>query len=184
MTETIAAADIVLETDGLDPAIAARLLARRAAQIGRAPVAASAVGAAVLVWTLGAERFALPLAEVASVLPTGRVTPVPGAPAALMGLASRRGRLINVVDPAPALGQGSARAGEGHLLVLGDTQPRLALRVDRAEGVATLAGGEADNEPAETLTRQALLADGGRLLLVDKERLVEALGLAGQRTER
>jgi purine-binding chemotaxis protein CheW len=174
MSGTILAADIELDTDGLDRAAAARLLARRAAQM-RLTRAPDVAGFAVLTWTLGEELFALPLADVSLVLPAGRVTPVPGAPAAFVGIASRRGRLLNVVDPSAALGL-SARAGGGHLLVLRGRQPRLALAVDHAEGVATLAG-----EASEELAAQARLGGGERVLLVNTERLVGAIGLGGQR---
>jgi chemotaxis signal transduction protein len=179
MSETITAADIELETDGLDAAVAARLLARRTLHLRR-DRAVVAPGLAVMVWTLGAERFALPLADIGSVFPGGRTTPVPGAAGALIGLASRRGRLINVVDPSAALGLGLRQADDGHLLVLQGTLPRLALRVDRAEGVTTLARDDEDGDAGDELTRQAMLADGGRLLLVNGKRLVEAMGLAGQ----
>lgn len=175
MNEIVTAADVVLDTDGLDPTRAARVLARRAAQLGtdRSPVMA---GLSVMVWALGEERFAVPLLDIAAVIAAGRTTPVPGAPPALIGLASRRGRLVNVVDPAPALGLAKRRSEEGHWLLLRGTSPKLALRVDRAEGVMTLAADEA--EPGEEMTRQAMLADGERLLLVNRRLLVEALGLA------
>jgi chemotaxis signal transduction protein len=179
MTETITAADIELETDGLDPAVAARLLTRRALYLRRDRTVV-VPGLAVMVWALGPERFALPLADIGSVFPGGRTTPVPGAPPALIGLASRRGRLINVVDPTAALGLGRRQAGDGHLLTLPATQPRLALRVDRAEGVTNLARDDEPGDATGELTRQATLADGGRLLLVNVMRLVEAMGLAGQ----
>jgi chemotaxis signal transduction protein len=179
MSETIAAADIRLDTEGLDATIAARLLARRALHLRRDRTTVEP-GLAVMVWTLGQERFALPLADIASVFPGGRTTPVPGAPPALIGLASRRGRLINVVDPAAALGQGGRHADDGHLLQLRGTHPRLALRVDRAEGVTTLAKEDEDQDAGGELTCQATLVDGGRLLLVNGKRLVEAMGLARQ----
>jgi chemotaxis signal transduction protein len=183
MSETVTAADIELDTDGLDAAVAARLIERRALHLRRDRTIA-VPGLAVMVWALGPERFALPLADIGSVFPGGRTTPVPGAPSALIGLASRRGRLINVVDPTAALGLGRRQAGDGHLLALRATQPRLALRVDRAEGVATLQKDDERNDQhgddAGDLTRQAMLADGSRLLLVNGKRLVEAMGLAGQ----
>jgi chemotaxis signal transduction protein len=176
----IATADIELEIEDLDAEVARRLLAQRAASLRRED-AAAARGREVLVWTLGSEKFALPLGDIDLVLKSDRTTPVPGAPAALIGLASRRGRLLNVVDPAPALGQRTAEAGDGHLLVLKNTRPRLALRVDHAEGVTALTIDALDDaEAGGALTRQAPLADGGHLLLVDKDRLIEALGLAGQ----
>ncbi|PZU11621.1 chemotaxis protein CheW [Sphingomonas sp.] len=176
--DVIRAADIELRADGMDAAVAARLLARRAATVRTAPVPEEP-GAAVMVWTLGEERFALPLDDIALVLAAGRMTPVPGAPSALVGLASRRGRLINVVDPAAALGLGPA-VRDGHLLVLRGTQPQLALLVDRAEGLATLAREQAEAPEDGGSTRQVAMADGGRLSLVDKTGLVEALGLSGR----
>jgi purine-binding chemotaxis protein CheW len=173
----IAAADVELDIEGLDPKAARRILARRTTMM-RGCDAGEAPGRAVLVWTLGAEQFALPLSDVSVVLKADQTTPVPGAPAALIGLSSRRGRLLNVVDPARALGQGTGAAADGHLLVLKDTRPRLALLVDRAEAVAALAID--DGSDAEGLTTQATLADGGRPLLVNKDRLVKAMGLGGQ----
>ena len=173
----IAAADIELDIEGLDAESARRILARRAIMMRRGD-AAEAPGRTVLVWTLGTEQFALPLSDISLVLKADQTTPVPGAPAALIGLSSRRGRLLNVVDPARALGQSTGATADGHLLVLKDTRPRLALLVDRADAVAALATDQ-DGDP-EGLTRQATLADGGRPLLVNKDRLVEAMGLAGQ----
>lgn len=173
----IHAADIELEADGLDPAVAARLLARRAAGLQRRDEI-EAPGLDVVVWNLASERFALPLADVALLLPASKATPVPGSPPALLGLVTRRGRLLNIVDPALPLGVSRQDAAAGHLLVLRGTAPYLALRVDRVESVDRVTLDQDHGSPE--MTRQAVLADGDRVLLVDRKRLVGAMGLTGQ----
>ncbi len=61
--------------------------------------------ATYLVCACGAERYGLPLAEAAGVLPMRPCTPVPGAVPALLGLAAVSGRIVSVLDLARALGR-------------------------------------------------------------------------------
>ena len=52
----------------------------------------------VLVFSLGAERFGLPVADLAEVLPAMKCTPVPRAPGELAGVINLRGELRAVID--------------------------------------------------------------------------------------
>lgn len=176
MSEILSAGDIQVEVDGLDLVGAAAILAERGLRMRAAPVAAEAVGTIVLRWHLGGESFALPLADIAQVVPLRRLTPVPGALSRLIGLASVRRRIVNVMDVAGLLGVEADARAEGHLLVLKGPAPRLAVRVDRAEGVEML---DAERIPGGALTAQVTGRTGGRLTLVDTARLVEALGPGG-----
>lgn len=123
------------------------LRAERAAALARrgAGVAASDSGVDHLVCACGSERYGVPLAAVAQVLPSRPCTPMPGAVPALVGLVALSGRIVGVLSLARALGRPEAPpesgTAAGHLIVLrgGQTQP-LALVVDRVLGIARAAG--------------------------------------------
>ncbi|MCJ2039699.1 chemotaxis protein CheW [Methylobacterium sp. J-059] len=110
-------------------------LARRGAMAREAaPVEAH------LVCACGPERFGLPLADVARVVPMRSCTPVPGAPPAILGLVALSGRIVSVVGLARALGRpGADRVEGGHLVVLRTAATPTALAVDRVLGLAHLA---------------------------------------------
>ncbi|MGX7708482.1 chemotaxis protein CheW [Methylobacterium sp. Gmos1] len=92
----------------------------------------------LLVCRAGAETVGLPLEGVAEVFPSRPCTPVPGAPAALVGLTGRGGILVSVVDLALALGAAPAPPEENaaHVVVLRRDGPRIGLRVERVLSVA------------------------------------------------
>lgn len=99
-----------------------------------------------LVCVCGAERYGLPIAAVAQILPMRPCTPMPGAVPALIGLVALSGRIVGVLSLARALGRPDAapdpEAQAGHLVVLRSThahaQP-LAFAVDRVLGIARAA---------------------------------------------
>jgi purine-binding chemotaxis protein CheW len=94
---------------------------------------------AYLVCACGSERYGLPLAAAAQVLPMRPCTPVPGAVPALVGLAAVSGRIVSVLDLARALGRPGAGAGPGgHLVALRAGAVPVALAVDRVIGVAEI----------------------------------------------
>ncbi|SFV04794.1 purine-binding chemotaxis protein CheW [Methylobacterium sp. 174MFSha1.1] len=93
---------------------------------------------ALLVCRAGPETVGLPLESVAEVFPFRPCTPVPGAPAALVGLTGRGGTLVSVVDLAVALGAAPAppEGIAGHVVALRRDGPRIGLRVERVLSVA------------------------------------------------
>lgn len=112
---------------------------RARALAGRRGAAAVVATRAYLVCACGPERFGLPLAQVAQVLPARPVTPLPGAPPAILGLIALSGRVVGLLALAPALG----RAGEpvlegGHVVVARGTASPVAVSVDRVLGVAEI----------------------------------------------
>jgi purine-binding chemotaxis protein CheW len=76
----------------------AELLARA----GNEPAAASG-STALLIFRLGAERWAVELDRVAEVVPHPRVSPVPGAPSQVAGVVQVRGEIRPVCDLAGLL---------------------------------------------------------------------------------
>lgn len=140
-----------MKSQPAEPAVAreppARTLraARTAALAARVPAtgAPAVPEVAYLVCACGSERYGLPLAAVAQVLPMRPCTPVPGAGPAIVGLIGLSGRVVGVIGLARALGRPeTAREGDrtrdrlpGHLVHLRGAQA-LALHVDRAIGIA------------------------------------------------
>lgn len=170
---------MVASTTGWEP------LASRAAA-----TAPSAASLDLLIVSVAGARFGIPLDEVVEVLPAARVAPLPGAPAAVMGVLDLRGELVAVLDAHRCLGHDAppVRLGD-RFVVLRSGRSRRALRVDDAEALVTVA--REDVVAAASVAPQILsgagvarLPDGllvvhdpDRFLSVsDAEALREALG--------
>jgi purine-binding chemotaxis protein CheW len=104
----------------------------------------------VLLFMLEGQRYALPLEEVRELVRAVRLTPLPRAPAVVEGLVDLRGELLPVLDlrrrfrlPARPL------SSTDHLVVAQAGTRRIALRVDRAEGLLALEPGMLDTSPRE-----------------------------------
>lgn len=150
-----------------DVAIAAEL-ARRQALLAAVAGATGPATRAVLAWWLGERRFATPLDDLYAVSGAVTVTAVPGAPAAMIGVFARRGVIHSLFDPAAALGVPASGTG-GTILLLRQDKPRLAIRIDRADGVIDVA---ADALSGDGLARIIVPADGGTVSIVDTARLI------------
>jgi chemotaxis signal transduction protein len=118
----------------------------------------------VIVFSIGAIRYAVELRWVREVVTLGFVTDVPTAPPALGGVCNLHGAILPVLDVSVLLGlqPGPApRQGDG-ALVLESEGVVCALRVDQVDHVASL------HE-----TEGAVVDAGGRpLTLLDPARLV------------
>lgn len=122
-----------------------RALARR----GRATAQVAATRR-YLVCACGADRFGLPLGQVAQVLPMRPVTPLPDAGPALLGLIALAGRVVSLLALAPALGRPAEPVAEaGHLVVVRGAAIPAALAVDRVLGVAEIPDTALDTAYAE-----------------------------------
>lgn len=133
-----------------------------------------------LVFTLAGEGYALPLAQLAELLPAPEVTPVPGWPDAILGVANRRGSIHPVADLRRLLGLAPRPAGmSGYLLFLREPKDAPGLAVDDATDIraydpaAPLPPGLVPSSPLIA----GLLPDG--TLLLDATRLPPG-PLAGQ----
>lgn len=113
-------------------------------QASSSPAGDAAVARAFVI-ELGATRRALDLSKVRGVEPAATVTPVPGAPVGVVGVASVRGAVTTVLDGRCVSGEGDGAAGGPFVLVdVGDEI--VALRVDRVVGVSD-ATASADERP-------------------------------------
>jgi purine-binding chemotaxis protein CheW len=78
---------------------------------------------------LGEEPYALPLTSVTEVAELGDITPVPGAPPAVLGIRNLRGQTLPIVDLAAAIG--AAPGTPRRIVVVGHERLRAGLAVDQ-----------------------------------------------------
>jgi chemotaxis signal transduction protein len=118
----------------------------------------------VIVFAIGAVRYAIELRWVREVVTLGFVTDVPSAPPVLGGVCNLHGAILPVLDLGALLGRPvgpPARQGDGALVL--ETEGLVcALRVDQVEHVASL------HETGGAITDGA----GHALTLLDPARLV------------
>lgn len=135
----------------------------------------------VIVFTVGAVRYALELRWVREVVSLGFVTAVPTAPAALGGVCNLHGAVVAVLDvgalldgvPGPA-----ARQGDGALIVETDEMV-CALRVDQVDHVASLHQAGERAELTDATGRPLRLLEPGPLLRRALELVAEQAERAG-----
>jgi chemotaxis signal transduction protein len=109
----------------------AERLARQTAKDGRGDVVER-----LLVVSVGAQRFGLPMGALREVAPTPPIQPLPRLAQAVLGLAQLRGELFVVIDLGAAT---DAPASDGATLVLCTTQRgSVGLRVDAIHEVRDL----------------------------------------------
>jgi purine-binding chemotaxis protein CheW len=129
----------------------------------------------LLLWRAGATRCAAPIERLREVLPALPLTVLPGAPAAVLGVANVRGTLVTVVDCRRILGESDQAAPDATVLVdLGGKSVGLAVdtvedlvEVDESDLAPPAAGG-----PAGWAVR---LDDGPPARLLDLDHLLEPL---------
>jgi purine-binding chemotaxis protein CheW len=126
----------------------------------------------LLLWRAGAARCGAPLEQLREVLPALPLARIPGAPAAVCGVANVRGELVTVVDGRTLLGEADTTPAEAIVLVrLG--RRTVGLAVDEVEDLVTVSDSALlpgiDNVAAWTAQ-----VDGGALV-----RLLDLDGLLG-----
>lgn len=154
----------------VDPALqeTAERMARAIADANAAPAESRP---RIIVFRVGLSRLALPLASVREVVLPVRLSRVPRAPEAVLGIMNLRGRVVAVVDlllclpgelGARARGDRPVHAGEplgsGRILLLERGRREIGLLVREVEGIA----------PADA-------AGGDGAVLLDPEELARSL---------
>lgn len=121
---------------------------------------------------IGDEDYALPVRHVPEVADLGDITPVPGAPPAVLGIRNLRGEVVPVFDLASALG--AAGTPDLRRIVLVEAAGRrCALAVDAVTAVTELP--EAQEIADSSLLEGAFLDDGRLVGVVDVPALLDAL---------
>ncbi len=111
----------------------------------------------------GHEEYALPVEGVREIAPVGQISPVPGAPAEVLGIWNLRGEVMAVVDLAAALGI-AGEAGD-RIVVAEQGDLRAGLMVDEVIDICSLPEAR---EPAESeYLSGSVLVDGVPVGIVD-----------------
>jgi purine-binding chemotaxis protein CheW len=109
-----------------------------------------------LVFSLGQQQFALPVRQVSTVVPRASLSPLPGAPADLIGVLRLRGALFPVLDIRARLGLPTTVPHIGECIVVMQTSTsRVGLLVEGVAGVVPAAP-----NPLEVTTLDANAAVG------------------------
>jgi chemotaxis signal transduction protein len=132
----------------------------------------------VIIFAIGAVRYAIELRWIREVVSLGFVTTVPTAPSVLGGVCNLHGAIVPVLDVGMLVGGVTgvpARQGDGALVIEAEGMT-CALRVDQIEHVASLH--ESDGEVLDATGRPLLLLDASRLV----RRAVELVTTEAERT--
>jgi purine-binding chemotaxis protein CheW len=121
---------------------------------------------------VGGERYALPVEQVRSVLDADGVTPVLGAPAAVLGLRVHEGQLLPVFRLAALLGVTAAEPRR--IVVAADGGRSAGFAVDDVLDVGELPAAR-EEAPASDRLAGAVLADGALVGVVDLTAVLDAL---------
>jgi purine-binding chemotaxis protein CheW len=110
------------------------------------------------------EDYALSVDDVLEVCAFGEITPVPGAPAAVLGLTNLRGNVIAVVNLAAIL-RLAGQPRRGRIVVAAQGDRRAALAVDSVVGVEQLPASAESTESSHLIG--AALVDGSLVGVID-----------------
>jgi purine-binding chemotaxis protein CheW len=140
-----------------------------------------------LSFDLAGEVYAASIMDVREILKIVALTHVPRAPRDVLGVLSKRGIVMPVVDLAASIGLRMPDPDpqpEQRILVVGDGERVCGLRVDRVREVVRLATSTIEDVPATLGSRSAHMLVGlGRagermLILLDINQVLETLALA------
>lgn len=127
---------------------------------------------AVVVCRIDATRYGVPAADVEEIVRAAAVTPLPGAPAVILGLLNLRGAPVPVLDARRRFGHPARALDPGEQFVIARAGGRrVALRVDAAESLLEVAA-DAIDDPRRHVAAVAHVAgvvalDDGLLLVHD-----------------
>lgn len=127
-----------------------------------------------LLLSVGADRYALALTDVCEVVRAPEITPLPGAPAAALGVMNLRGDVVPVLDVAALLGTGSGGADAPFAAVAGTDAGLAALATD-AEPTTLELFGTAGRAELPAAKGRYVVADGV-VTLLDVGALVGGIG--------
>jgi purine-binding chemotaxis protein CheW len=129
----------------------------------------------LLLWRAGATRCAAPIERLREVLPVLPLTVLPGAPAAVLGVANVRGTLVTVVDGRRIIGESESVVPDATILVdLGGRSVGLA--VDSVEDLVEVEDSElAPLGSGSGIGWEVRLDDGPPARLLDLDHLLEPL---------
>lgn len=176
----------------LPPERARAVMDERARALAQRPVETAPPGEVleILSFTLGRERYAIETRFVREVARSGDVTPVPGAPAFVMGITHMRGDVLAIIDLPRLFGvAGGGITDRACTIVLGAGASELGMLADAVHAVDALPAKQVLAPPESIagigraslrgVTRNALIVIDGDMLLSDARLVVEQEGPDG-----
>ncbi len=147
-----------------------RILKQRAAELaGRTETRSETVNhLKVLTFSMASGQYALPLDDIVEVRPQRKITPVPGGPPALLGVAMLRTEIGSVIDLAQLLDQPAAEPVEtsaaewensdatGIILIVRSANGDVGFRVDAVDSIVTIQPEDLQSVTAEVPSLQFL----------------------------
>lgn len=134
-----------------------------------------------LAFELAGESYAVPLDDVREIVRPDTPTPVPGAPAEVLGIISLRGSIVTVLDGCRRLGLGGGNRGpDQRLVILRDGEENVGVRIDALRDVLDLDTSDLMPPPAGAAGGHhdpvlgVLYRDHGFITLLDAGKLCRA----------
>jgi purine-binding chemotaxis protein CheW len=123
----------------------------------------------LVVFTLGAEEYGVPITLVQEIIRYTAPRPIPGSPPHVEGVINLRGRIIPVVDLRSRFGAFGERPEEAKIVIVELSEATVGIIVDEVKEVLTVSGDQTEPPPegagdAEYLEAVAKLE--GRLLVI------------------
>ena len=123
----------------------------------------------LVVFTLGAEEYGVPITLVQEIIRYTAPRPIPGSPPHVEGVINLRGRIIPVVDLRSRFGAFGERPEEAKIVIVELSEATVGITVDEVKEVLTVSGDQTEPPPegagdAEYLEAVAKLE--GRLLVI------------------
>ncbi len=144
-----------------------QILHDRATRLARTEASEHEEQMRIIVFGLNGERYGLDIENVVEIFTPEKITPVPGSPAAIMGVTNLRGDIVTVINLGSALGLSLTKNDTGRPVILGINGAITAgLLVDEILGIWDIATSTIDpplntidKVKAEHLTGEFKLAD-------------------------
>lgn len=134
-------------------------------------------GEKFVVFFLGDELFAIRASAISEVMAPPAITPLPKAPAWLIGIANLRGAILSIVNLARLCGKKTTTASPKTKIIVLKPQmpvPTLAFPVDRLSEMITLSPQDIKSAPDARLLGKAFYQSSS-VSLLDTEKLFSAL---------
>ena len=101
----------------------------------------------LVVYRLGTEHYALPIAKVKEIIIYNEATKLPNTPSFITGVINLRGKVIPVVDLGGRFGVGGGSRSRGRVLVIETGNQEVGLLVDEVTEVIRLSQEQIDPAP-------------------------------------
>ncbi|MCB0881720.1 MAG: chemotaxis protein CheW [Thermoleophilia bacterium] len=138
-------------------------------------IAADPQARQLVVFTLGAEEYGVPITLVQEIIRYTTPRPIPGSPSHVEGVINLRGRIIPVVDLRSRFGAYGDRPDDAKIVIVELPDSTIGVTVDEVKEVLTVSADQCEAPPegagdAEYLDSVAKL-DGRLLVMLDMAKL-------------